>query len=131
MGNLPTPHIFLWQVAYETIKVTTTGSAGAATGSEDTVPIQGFLLDVYIDYHASAPNTTDVTITDPVFGDVLVVSNNNTDGKYSPREPNCDAAGAANGLYDLIPINSALTISVAQADALTDCITLTLRYMTP
>jgi hypothetical protein len=119
------------QICYETIKVTTTGSAGSAISSGETVPIQGFLLDVYIDYHASAPNTTDVTISDPVFGNLLMVSNNATDGKYAPREPNCDAAGAANGLYDLIPINSKLTIAVAQANALTDCVTLTLRYMTP
>jgi hypothetical protein len=119
------------QIAYETIKVTTTGAAGSASGSAQTVPIQGFLLDVYIDYHASAPATTDVTISDPVFGNLLVVSNNKTDGKYSPREPNCDAAGAANGRYDLVPINSKLTVAVAQADALTDCVVLTLRYMTP
>jgi hypothetical protein len=119
------------QIAYETIKVTTAGGAGAAVGSAETVPIQGFLLDVFIDYHATAPATTDVTISDPVFGNLLVVSNNKTDGKYAPREPNCDAAGAANGLYDLIPINSKLTVSVAQADALTDCVVVTLRYMTP
>lgn len=119
------------QIAHETIKVTTTGAAGSASGSGETVPIEGFLLDVYIDYHASAPATTDVTISDPVFGDLLVVSDNNSDGKYAPREPNCDAAGASNGLYDLIPINSKLTISIAQADALTDCVSVTLRYMTP
>ena len=118
-------------IAYETIKVSTTGSAGAASGSEETVPIQGFLLDVYLEYNASAPNTTDVTISDPVLGDLLVISDNNTDGKYAPREPNCDAAGAANGLFDLIPINSALTIAVAQADAIPNCVVVTLRYMTP
>jgi len=118
------------QIGYETIKITTAGGAGAAVGSADTVPIEGFLLDVYIDYNAAAPGTTDVTITDPTFGDILVVSDNATDGKYAPREPNCDAAGAANGLYDLIPINSQLTVSVAQADALTDCVVVTLRYIT-
>jgi hypothetical protein len=119
------------QIAYETIKITTIGSAGSAVGSGDTVPIQGFLLDVYLDYHASAPATTDITISDPVFGNLLVVSNNKTDGKYAPREQTSDAAGASTGLYDLIPINSKLTISVAQADALTDCLTATIRYMTP
>jgi hypothetical protein len=119
------------QINYETVKVTTTGSAGSASGSAETIPIEGFLLDMYIDYHASAPATTDVTISDPVFGNLLVVSNNATDGKYAPREPNCDAAGAANGLYDLIPLNSKLTVAVAQANALTDCVVVTLRYMTP
>jgi hypothetical protein len=119
------------QIAYETIKVTTTGAAGSATGSASTVPIQGFLLDVYLGYHASAPATTDVTITDPVFGNLVVKSNNNAGCKLSPREPTCDAAGADTGLYDLIPINSALTVTVDQADALADCVTATIRYMTP
>jgi hypothetical protein len=119
------------QIFTETVKVTTTGAAGSATGDAETVPIEGFLLDVYLDYHTSAPATTDVIINDPNFGDVLGVSNNNSDGKYAPREANCDATGASNGLYDLIPMNSKLTISVAQADALTDCVVLSLRYMTP
>jgi hypothetical protein len=118
-------------IAHETIKVTTAGGAGAAVGSAETVPIQGFLLDVFLDYHASAPVTTDVTISDPLFGNLVKISNVNTDVKISPREPNCDALGAANGLYDLIPINSKLTVSVAQADALTDCVVVTIRYMTP
>jgi hypothetical protein len=87
------------QICYETIKITTTGSAGSAAGSAESVPIQGFLLDVYLDYHASSPGTTDLTV--------------------------------ATGMYDLIPINAALTFALAQADALTDCITITLRYITP
>jgi hypothetical protein len=119
------------QIAIEQVHVTTTGADGAATGSASSIPIQGFLLDVYINFHASAPATTDVTIADPTFGNILVKSNSLTDVWLAPRKQTCDAAAADTGLYDLIPLNSALTISVAQADALTDCVVVTLRWMTP
>ena len=119
------------EIASQQVSITTVGSAGSATGSGTTVPIKGFLLDVYLDYHASAPATTDVTISDPVFGNLLVKSDNNADCKLAPREPLCDAAAAATGLYDLIPINSALTVTVAQADALTNCVVATIRWLTP
>jgi len=119
------------EIASEQVAITTTGSAGAATGTGATVPIQGFLLDVFIDYHASAPATTDVTISEPTFGNVLVKSNNNADIWLAPRKDTVDAAAAATGGYDPIPINSALTIAVAQADALTNCVIVTVRYITP
>ena len=119
------------EIAIETIKITTVGGAGVAVGSGTTIPIIGFLLDVHIDYDAAAPATTDVTIADPVFGNLVVKSNNNTEVSISPRAPTVDAAAAATGLYDLIPLNSALTVSVAQADALTDCVTVTIRWLNP
>jgi len=119
------------QIAIETISVTTVGEDGEAIGSSSSIPIQGFLLDVYIDYHASCPATADVTIADPTFGNILVRSNSTTDGWFAPRKQTCDPAAADTGLYDLIPINSALTVSVAGADALTDCVVVTLRWITP
>jgi hypothetical protein len=119
------------EIAIEQVSITTTGEAGAATGSGTTIPIKGFLLDVYLNYHASAPATTDVTISDATFGNVLVKSNNVTDGWYMPRKQTCDPAAADTGLYDLIPLNGPLTIAVAQADALTDCVVATVRWLTP
>jgi hypothetical protein len=119
------------EIAIETVKITTAGGAGAATGSGTTIPIIGFLLDMYIDYDAAAPATTDVTISDPVFGNILVKSDNATDVWLAPRKQTCDPAAADTGSYDLIPINSALTIAVAQADAITDCVSVTVRWMTP
>lgn len=119
------------EIAVSCISITTTGSAGSATGSGSTIPINGFLLDVYIDYHASCPATADVTIADSVFGNVLLVSNSNTDAWYAPRKATCDPAAAATGLYDLIPLNGALSISVAQADALTACVVVHVRWMIP
>lgn len=114
-----------------TVKITTTGGAGAATGSDTTIPVQGFLLDAYLNYHASAPATTDVTISDPTFGNIVVKSNNATDVWLAPRKQTCDAAAADSGQYDLVPVNGPITVAVAQADALTDCLVATLRFITP
>jgi len=119
------------EIAISRITINTAGGAGVAVGSGTTIPIMGFLLDVFIDYNAAAPATTDVTITDPIFGNLLVKSNNNTDVSLAPREATVDAAAAATGLYDLYPICSALTISVAQADALTACVVVTVRWISP
>lgn len=119
------------EIAYQTVVIDTVGEAGAAVDSGTTIPIIGFLLDVFIDYHADAPATTDVTIADPVFGNVLVKSDNNTDVTLAPREPTVDAAAAVTGLYDLVPLSGPLTIDVAQADELTGCVTVTVRWLTP
>ena len=119
------------EIASQQVSINTTGEAGSATGSGTTIPIIGFLLDVYLNYDAAAPATTDVTISDPVFGNIVVKSDNNTDCKLAPREPVCDAAAADAGLYDLVPINSALTVSVAQADELDRCVVVTIRWITP
>lgn len=119
------------EIITQEVKITTTGGAGAATGSGTTMPVMGFLLDVFLNYHASAPATTDVTISDPVFGNIVVKSNNATDIWLAPRKQLCDAAAADTGLYDLVPVKSALTIAIAQADALTDCLVATFRFISP
>lgn len=112
------------------VAVTTTGSAGSATGSGDSELLHGHLLDVYLDYNGSAPATTDVTIAYKTRGgNVLVVSNNNTDGMYHPRAKPVDSANAAiTNAHDRFALNDKLTVSVAQADALTACVTAYIRY---
>ena len=117
------------EIAIETVSITTTGEAGAATGSGTTIPINGFLLDVYLNFHASAPVTTDVTISDATFGNIVVNSDSATDVWLAPRKATCDAAAAATALYDMIPLSGPLTISVAGADALTGCVVVTVRFM--
>ena len=119
------------EIACSRIAITTAGAAGSAVGTGTTIPINGFFLDAYLDYHASCPNTADVTITDPVFGKVIANENSATDVWLAPRKATCDPDGAVTGTYDLIPLNSALTISVAQADALTNCVVVTVRWITP
>jgi hypothetical protein len=123
--------MYVNQICTQEIRITTTGEAGAATGTEYSIPIQGFLLDVMVAYDGGAPATTDVSIQDQVFGDILVISNSNSDAKYSPRMQICDAAAAALPLYDLVPVNGALRCLVGGSDAITDCVVITLRWVTP
>lgn len=105
--------------------VTTTGSAGSATGTATiNVTKWGYLEWIYLDFHASAPNTTDTTIAHggtPPGGNILVVSNSKTDAIYYPRAGAVDAAGAAiTNSAVRIPVGGPITVSLAQCDALTD-----------
>jgi len=89
------------------------------------------LLDVYLDYHGSAPATTDVTIAFGTRGgNLLVVTDNKTDGLYHPRaKPVDNANGAITNAHDKFGLNDGVTVSVAGADALTDCVVAYLRYL--
>ena len=115
-----------------TISLTTTGSAGSAAASDVTERIQGWFLDAYLDYHASAPATTDVTITQTGQADsVLTVADNKTDGRYAPRQALVSRAAAAiTNSHDLIPVSGTLTVAVAQCDALTNAVVATIRVLT-
>lgn len=119
------------QIVTRTINITTTGVAGSASGSGTINRCEGLLLDIFINYHASCPATADVTISDAVFGNIVVKSNSNTDAWIAPRKDTCDVAAASTGMYDLIPLNGSLNVSIAQADALTDCIVVTIRFIKP
>jgi hypothetical protein len=96
------------KIAIETVSITTVGGAGVAVGSGSTIPIHGYLLDVYLDYHTSCPATCHL----------------------APRLATHDASAAATGMYDYVPLNGSLSISVAQADALTNCLVATVRWLT-
>lgn len=105
------------------VRVTTTGGAGVATGSGISEAFKGFIWDVWLDYHASAPVTTDVTIKSTQRGDtILAVSNNKTDGRYAPRMAEHDSVGASLGAGAYPLVNGSVTIDVAQCDALTDAV---------
>ncbi len=119
------------QIGIHTVSITTAGGDGAAVGSGTTIPINGFLLDVFLNYHASAPATTDVTISDPTFGNLVVKSNNATDIWIAPRKQSVDTAAADTGIYELIPLNGPLTIALAQCNALTAALVATVRFLIP
>lgn len=115
-----------------TVSVTTTGVAGSATGSAVSEYLYGYLLDVYLNYHASAPATTDVTLahTNPTLGNIFVKSNNATDIMIVPRAT-AQGATAADITNSFVHHNLAgtVTVSVAQSDALTDCVVVTIRWL--
>jgi len=114
----------------ETLVITTTGGAGVATGNRImTLTPVGFLLDVRLNYHASCPATADVTISDPIFGNIMVKSNNATSIWLAPRIATVDVAAAVTGLYDLIPLNAPLTVSIVQANALASCLVVIIRWI--
>jgi len=120
-------------ITMERVAVTTTGSAGSASGTGTSRPLNGLLLGIYLDYHASAPATTDVTVsTDTTAhgGTIATVSDNNSDGYYPVRVQAVDNTGAAiSGVYEMWPLVGKVKISVAQADALTDCVVAWLYYL--
>lgn len=116
------------------VAVTTTGVAGSASGNGDTDDIlHGEIEDIFLDYHASAPGTTDVTISfKDRGGNVLVVSNNATDGLYHPRAKPVDNANAAiTNAHGKFVAHQKLNVAVAQADALTACVTAYIRVRRP
>lgn len=115
------------------VQVTTTGSNGSATGSATTETLFGFILDIYFDFDGSAPSSTDTTVAYAGRGgNILVLTNVNTDGLYAPRLNVCDNAGAAvSGLYEPYVLNGALTVSVAQSNALAPAVTAYIRIYRP
>lgn len=104
------------------IFVTTTGSAGSAAGIADSDPINGKLVSITVDYHASAPGaTTDVTVTElsPPSRTLLTKTNTATDDIVYPTVEADDAAFAA--ITDTvwpIYIDGRVRVSVAQCNAL-------------
>ena len=114
--------------------VTTTGGAGSASGNADSPsPITGEVLAVYVDYHASAPATTDLTLktkgdTPPSYN-IIVISNSATDAYKAPRSGAVDAANAAiTNSFVPFAVSDKLNCALAQSDALTDAVRVTVLY---
>lgn len=109
------------------LKVTTIGSAGSASGSSSVPVPLGELVAVHVNFHSSAPSTSDTTITapnNPLAVTLLTLTNNNTDGWFYPKVQNHDNTGSAvTGSYSDPPIHGGiLAVALAQFDALTDAV---------
>jgi hypothetical protein len=108
------------------IAVTTTGSPGAAVGTGYSVhPYSGWVVAIKVDWHASAPNTSDITVTSE--GDPAITyytkANANTDVWVYPKVLSTDNAAAnLTGEYQFYPVVDRLKVSVADCDALTDAV---------
>lgn len=109
------------------IKVTTTGSAGSATGSGTGIGY-GELHSVVVKFHASAPATTDVAIKRTINGvdeAILTLTNVNTSAVYHPPGPQHAIAGGAVISSSYAPFvldGELLTVTVTGCDALTDAV---------
>jgi hypothetical protein len=112
------------------LAISTVGTAGNATGSGVLAVAPSELVAVYLDYHASAPATTDVTITspgNPASLTILTRSNSATDGWFYPKVQDHDnVAAAVVGSYSDPPIHANIQISIAECDALTNALVATL-----
>lgn len=115
------------RVAEYSVPVTTTGSAGSASGSADSPPIMGELLAVKLDYDGSAPATTKVDL-DELGGAARKILNkaaSATDVTHYPRVQMQDNTGAnLTGIYERFflagrKVRVAVTSSNALAPALT------------
>ncbi len=120
---------FYEPVLAETINVTTTGSAGSATGSADSFKTHGEILGVAVDYDGSAPNTTDVTLEHSPSGvDFFAKANTNTNFYAAPGVfgvSNADGALTSNVTPERFPFAGKVKAAVAGCDALTDAVKVT------
>jgi len=112
------------------IKVSTTGSDASATGSK-IVPLPYCeILAARMDFHASAPASTDTTLSspgDPVSVTLLTITNSATDAWYYPSIQLDDNSGSAiTGAYVPAVVHGNLLVELAGSDALTDALTLTI-----
>jgi len=114
------------------VPVTTTGADGSASGSANSEhPVNGKLFGVFLDYHGSAPATTDVTITHThaAAQTLLTLTDVNSDGWYFPRQQvhgNTGTGLTYDGtrvVAEPYPVVGKVTVNVAQANALTACVT--------
>jgi len=114
------------------VDVTTTGVAASAAGNTDSIVINGRITKIALNYHADAPNTTDITITitagtnGGVAETIYAKANTATDVVVYPRVVVCGstgtAAGAGDDLYDCFACCGIVNIALAQSDALTNAV---------
>jgi hypothetical protein len=114
------------------LKVTTAGSAGSATGSATTeTPIRGFIESWKFNFDPAVPATTDTTLSEVggMARTLRTISNSATDVTEYPRVQATDTAGAAiTGVYERFYIPGRyLSVSLAQSDAVTDALVLTIN----
>jgi hypothetical protein len=111
----------------EVIRVTTTGSAGSAAGATTGLHMVGELLYLYVDFHASAPATTDITITAAGSGaTVWTRSNSVADATVAPAATCVTTANVAiTDSHRPLFIADHLTVTLAQCDALTNAVVVT------
>jgi len=112
-------------------KITTIGSNGIATGSAQIFELTGELIDIYVNYHASAPSSTVLTIiqSDPVEGSILACPASKTDRLFAPRKQACDSAGTLVASWEKFILNGTMTLTITLSNALTYCAEVTVRYL--
>lgn len=108
-----------------TVAVNTTGSAGSAAGTGDFPHVDGTITYVQCDWNASAPATSDVTLTeaDGALRTLLTKSNSATDAIFYPAAQLQDNAGTSVTFYAPFYVCGRLRVTIAQCDALAPALT--------
>lgn len=111
------------------VSVTTTGADGSATGAGYT-HIVGRVLAIYLDYHASAPNTTDVTVAHNSVPteNILTISNSATDAWYYTRKATCINDGTAQSNWEPYIAYDDVKVNVGGCNALTAAVVAHIYY---
>lgn len=122
------------RVLHRRLRVNTTGSAGSAAGSAYVDLPAGRITHVAVDYNASAAATTDTLIKVDGLPDgstgttVLTLTNTVTDipmralGQPSAVDEGRAVTAATDGVEGGAFYKNGVSVSVAQGDALTDCV---------
>lgn len=117
------------------IRVTTTGSAGSASGDGYSAgPLHGEIAAIVVNYHTDAPATSDLTLiceADDKHDAITLYSKSNskTDATVYPHAQATDNLGAAiTGWYVPLIASGRLKASLAQCDPLTDAAVITVYY---
>ena len=116
----------------EQITVTTTGADGSASGSATSQAIRGEILGLNVNYHASTPNTADITVEMATSGiDIYAKANSTTDAFVVPVLFGVDNANTAL-TSDVTPqhyfVADKVTVSLAQGNALTGAVVVTVFW---
>ncbi len=103
------------------IPVTTTGVDGSGVGEASSAGVRAAIMSFYIKYHASAPGTTDVVITEVGgAGRTLLTRNNtNTSGEFPVRISEVGNTGTAgSGVTPYFLGGEQIKVAVTGANAL-------------
>jgi hypothetical protein len=124
-------------MATYTLVINTAGADGAATGSAQTPPLDGFVEGIKVVPHASLPATTDLTATEEAEGSeatlaqtLLTLTNLSTaTATYYPQHAHHDTTGADNGRVGMFKVKGRLQVALAQSNALAAAVTVTIRVL--
>lgn len=115
----------------KTLVITTTGVAGSAAGNVTLALSRPAIIRfIQVDYHASAPATTDLTIKADTSAGATIFTKANTNTDFGPSAvatAGIDETGAATAATDVgaggLAVTSGIYAAIAQGDALTACAT--------
>lgn len=103
-------------VRKESVTLTASGAAGAATGTGATDrDLNGYIYAIHLDYTAGISSTTDITISAAVPAlTVLTRADTVTDGWFYPTIQHSNSAGTGITSYEKPIVIDALDITAAQ-----------------